>query len=32
VDEQQLPNLEAMDEQQVQHFFSELLANLSAEQ
>ncbi len=32
MDKPQAPNLEVMDEQQVEHFFSELLANLSAEQ
>lgn len=32
MDEQRVPDLEEMDEQQVQRFFSKLLADLSAEQ
>ena len=32
MDEHQVPNLEAMDEQQARHFLTELFSNLSAEE
>lgn len=32
MDDQQVPNLQEMDEQQAQHFLAELFSNLSAEQ
>ena len=32
MNDQRVPNLEEMDEQQAQHFLAELFSNLSAEQ